>query len=180
MGEAVELPLLRRIKCRPRLAGSAAAGLQLHRRGLHFRGDVAIDQAEGRVLFLVLLDVGGVEGRQLGNVVDALDVARLKAGRFPAALVEFVLPAGLHQIEELLVLKAPDFLRRPAPARPLEFVRHRVPLVERIPVDRPVIDRKRASDRGGALQHSSVSVQIQPVARQSPRMAARIKGCQVL
>ena len=51
MGEPVQLPLLWRVKRRPWFAGGAAAGLQLHRRRLHSSGDVAVDQAEGWVLF---------------------------------------------------------------------------------------------------------------------------------
>ncbi len=47
----------------------------------------------------------GIEGGKLRDVVDALDVARLEADLAPAAVVELVLPAGLHQIQKLLVLE---------------------------------------------------------------------------
>src|SRR5215475_3330340 len=110
MGESVQFPFLRRIKRWSGLAGGAAAGLQLHWHRLHARDDVAVDQAEGRVLFLILLDVARIEHRQLHDVVDALDVARLETFGGPTPLVEFVLPARFYQIEELFVLERADFV----------------------------------------------------------------------
>src|SRR5690348_18494330 len=76
--EPVELPFLRRIKCGPRFAGGSAAGLKLHWRRLHSRRDVAVNQPKGRVFLLILLDVARIECRQLDDIVDASDVARLK------------------------------------------------------------------------------------------------------
>src|SRR5262245_19047301 len=122
MRESVELPFQRRVEGRTRFAGGSATRLQLQRRALHYSGDVAIDEPERRILFLVFLDVRGVKGRQPGDVVDALDVPRLEALRFPATLVEFTLPAGFHQIDELLILKFPDLLGRPAPSCSLKNV----------------------------------------------------------
>src|SRR4029079_6400995 len=92
--ETVKLPFLRCIKGRPRLAGGSTAGLKLHRRRLHTRGDVSVNQPKGWIFFLILLDFARIERRQLDDVVDASDVARLKTLRAPAAFVEFVFPTG--------------------------------------------------------------------------------------
>ena len=177
--QAVHLPFLRRVQCRPRLAGGAAGGLQLHRRRLHFGEHIAIDQAEGRVLFLVFLDVGGVEHRQLDDVVDALDVARFQTDGRPAALVESILPAGHHQVEELLVLERANLVRRPAPAAALEHIRHRVSFIERIPVDRAVIIRQRTF-RHPALQNRHSRLQLHEYLVSHSGMARRARpGIQI-
>ncbi len=132
-----------------------------------------VDEAERRVLLLVLLDVVGIERRQLGDVVDAPDVARLDAGGLPAALVEPVLPAGLHQVEELLVLERADLVGRPFPARVREHVGHRIALVERIPIDRAVIDRQRGDGLG--VDHVHLDLSIAGIADIRGRMHRRAR-----
>src|SRR4026209_391656 len=85
MSETVKLPFLRGIKRGPRLASGSAAGLELHRRRLHTSGDVAVNQPKRRVFLLVLFDVAQIERRQLDDVVNASDIAWLKAFSRPAA-----------------------------------------------------------------------------------------------
>ena len=100
--------------------------------------------AEWRMLLLVGLDVFRVVDRQLGDVVEAPDVARLDTGLFPQSLIEWVLPADLHDLEEALVLQGADAVRRPLVDRVGEDVGHRIALIESIPVHCLVIDRQGA------------------------------------
>ena len=154
--EPVKLPFDRPIERRARRARRAPRRLQLERQGLEVAEAGAMNQAERRVLLLVLLDVVGVERGQLADVVDAADVAGLDALRRPQLLVERVPPAALHAFEEAPVLQVPQLLRRPGVDRPLEHVRHRVVAPQLVPVDRAMIERERRL-RGRALRHCRVS-----------------------
>ena len=142
--ERVPLPFGDAVQRDPRLAGRAAAGHELGRRMRQVLGEVrkSRQHAERRVLLLVGLDVFRVVDRQLGDVVEALDVARLDPGLFPQPLIERVLPADLHDLEEALVLQGADAVRRPLVDGVDENVGHRIALIERIPVHRLVIDRQ--------------------------------------
>ncbi len=83
----------------------------------------------------------------LHDVVDATDVARLEPGRLPAAAVELVLPAGLHQVEELLVLERARS-RRPTTASAWPRTRRAADSAGRRRPSRRTGDRSAATDCG--------------------------------
>src|SRR3954468_17323896 len=132
---------------------------------------VARQQAEGRMLLLVVLEVIRVVGRQLRDVVQAANVARLDSGLLPQRLIERVLPADLHRLEEALVLQRPDALRRPLVDRLGKDVGHRKALIELLPVERLAVDRQLALHAFFLLASCASSASLTLSSRRSARIA---------
>ena len=99
-----------------------------------------MNQAEGWVLLLIVLNVVGIERWNLARIVDAADIAGLHSGVPPPTTVELVLPAARNCLQEALVLKRADALARPFVYGLLEYVGNGKLSEQFAPVDRIVVD----------------------------------------
>ena len=164
-GQRVELPFHRPIQRRPWRAGGSAAGMDLDRHVLEVLPSEALDVAERREFGLVVLDVVGIEHRQLDDVVETGDVARLQPGPLPKPTIKAVVPTIGDELEKTGVLQLTNPFGRPFEHGLRPNVGRRIVLIELIPVDELAIDRQFRF--GQPLAHCHAPI------RRSPRWRSR-------
>ena len=146
------LAVLRRIEHGPRQTGSPAARLQHERHARAVGGCHAHEIAERWIALYARADVVHGVRRDLRQIIQALDVAGLHAGRAPVPLEKRDLPRALHLRDKTLLLQRAQLLARHAVNGIVERGRRGIVSgepgeVERLPVIRNVFVIHRASNR---------------------------------
>ena len=136
------LAVLRRVQHRPRQAGGAAAGLQDERHRIRPAGRDPHEIAERRMRLDALADVLDRVGRNLRQVVEALDVARLHAGGAPMALEERDFPAAPHGLQEAPFLQRAQLVARGAEHAAEEVGRRRIVARDTREIERVLVPGK--------------------------------------
>jgi hypothetical protein len=138
------LAVARRENHRPRQTGGPAAGLQDQRQRRMFRRIDADIVRPRRVVARTFAHVVHGERRDLGEVIEPADVARLHPLRRPAATIERHLPGAFHLPQEALFLHPANFIAR-QPVCGAKIVRRRREFApQRFEVERLMIARDHA------------------------------------